>query len=91
MAGISIDTNPQALRNAASSIRAYTMCQDDILSKYLTEMNSLCGDIEISGYQMFIEAIVSMKNRMDELRSEGEAFAQFLENRANMLDGIKTH
>jgi len=91
MAGNSIDTNPQALRNAASSVRAYTACQQDIVSQYLIQMNSLYSDIEISGYQMCIEAIAAMKNRMDELRNEGEGFAQFLENRADMLDGIKAH
>ncbi len=83
-----IETNPEVLRSVASSIIAYGHCQCDIISEYLHQMSSLSQEIEIEGFQMSIEAIAEWSRRMEEIKADGEHFAQFLNDKANYLDSL---
>lgn len=86
MATQNIDTNPEALRTISSSVSSYLATQNEIIRSYLTRMTALTEEIQIQKYQMFIEAISSWLNRMEELRSDGEEFASWLNEKANMLE-----
>ena len=81
-----IDSNPEALRNVASTIVTYTTLQYNIIHEYLKQMNSLYQEIETQRFQEILEAIQEWSRRMDELRVQGEGFAAFLNNKADMLD-----
>lgn len=86
MASNIIDSNPEALRNAASSIVTYATLQYNIIYDYLMQMNSLYYEIETQHFHEILEAIQEWSKRMDELRVQGEEFAAFLNNKADMLD-----
>lgn len=88
MAMQNIDTNPEALRIVASSISSYLATQNDIIRTYLNQMTSLTEDIQVSSFQMLIEAISQWLNRMEELRSNGEEFAHWLNEKADMLESF---
>lgn len=85
----SIDTNPEALRGIASSVIAYTTCQYDIIRTYLNQMTAQENDIDLQSYRMCLEAIGEWLNRMNTLKSEGEQFAAFLNNKADTLDTFR--
>lgn len=84
----SIDTNPEVLRNVASSIVTYGNCQCNIISEYLRQMSGLSGEIDIQGFSMCLEAIGMWSRRMEEIKADAEQFAQFLNDKADMLDAI---
>ena len=88
MAGNSIHTNPEALRSIASSIRTYTICQCNAISDYLKEMADLKGDINIQSYQLCLEAISEWRKTMEQIKSDGDSFAAWLEEKANILDEL---
>jgi uncharacterized protein YukE len=81
-----IDTNPEALRSISSSVRTYTTLQYDIIRTYLQQMSALSSDIQVTKYQQILEAISEWVKKMDELKTEGEAFAAFLDQKANVLE-----
>ncbi len=86
MSNHNIDSNPEAMRSIASSVITYTTLQHQIIRTYLQEMASLAGDIQSNGYNILLEAISEWVKRMDELKSEGEEFAAFLNHKADILE-----
>ena len=84
-----IDTNPQALRNIASAIRSYTICQVNTVDEYLKLISAEDCEITVSSYQEAILAIRTWLTRMEELKKQGDAFAQYLWERADMIEQIQ--
>ena len=88
MAGNSIHTNPEALRSIASSVQTYTNLQYDTISRYLKGMSGLVDDINLQSYRMALEAIDEWLKCMDRLRTDGEGFAAWLNEKAQTLDDL---
>lgn len=81
-----ISTNPEAMRAIASSVKAYGFCQCDIVNTYLRQMGSLQEDISLPSFQQCLEAIFQISSQLEELKTDCESFAVFLEERASYLE-----
>ena len=84
-----IETNPQALRNIASAIRSYTMCQVNTIEEYLKLISVEDCEITVQSYQEAILAIRTWLTRMEELKQEGDSFAQYLCDRAEAIENMQ--
>ena len=84
--GNEIYTNPEALRQIASSIDTYAELQCEIVRKYLNEMNKHEDNIDVMSYRLILEAIGEWLKRMEDLKEQGMEFSTFLRNRADYLD-----
>ena len=84
--GINIETNPAALRSVASSINAYTTVQHNIMSQYSIQMSTLCEEIQVAGFKDALAAIAEWTRRMEDLQADGNAYANFLNQKADMLE-----
>ena len=84
-----IDTNPQALRNIASAIRLYTQYQVNIVQEYLQLISMEDSEIAVDAYQEAISEIRNWLARMEEIKQEGDSFAQYLCDRADAIDKME--
>ena len=81
-----VETNPIALRGIASDIRAYTTCQVSIVREYLSIISAQECEITTGSYQEAILAMRAWLTRMEELKQHGDAFAQYLVDRAEQME-----